>query len=335
MNFKYLAFLMTSLLFYPVVVYSSYHQEQLSLENAWSITRGSPEIKIAVISSGVNYRLPELSHAIAINPGESGDGKESDGIDNDNNGYVDDVYGVNTRLKSGDPMDLHGVGTYEASLIASRSFGVAPNIKIIPVSVVDEQGKASWQNMIDAINYAKSRGAHVIYIGLQGGGASPSLRREICNILGRVEAPIVASAGNEAIDLDASHPWLFPVDCNTANLISVASSTLDSTLAAFSSYGFSKVHLAAPSDGVFGLDRYGRETQYLGGVVSASLTAGVAGLVLSEFPQLHAHEVKETLMVGSDFIPNLADKIMSGGRLNAFGALKEASVLFKLTKSLR
>lgn len=298
-----------------------YYFGQLEMERAWGITRGGPQVKVALISSGVNYRLPGIVDSIAKNPGESGNGRESDGIDNDGNGYVDDVFGVNTRLATGDPMDTNDVGTYEASIIASTGYGLAPGVKIIPISVFDSKGAASWIDVMRAIQYAKSRGASVIYLGVGGTGADPGTQTRLCNTLRQSEVTVIAAAGNEAKNLSSSASWRFPTDCRASNQITVASSAEDSSLATFSNFGFDRVHLGAPGEGVVGLDRYGREKQIVSSTVSASLTTGAAALVMSAHPNYTSYHVKEALMRGTDLFPGLAGKVMSGGRLNVYKSL--------------
>lgn len=308
--------------FFPMAQATGSYFDQLEVAKAWEITKGIPEVKVALISSGVNYRLPAISDVIAKNPGESGNGRESDGIDNDGNGYVDDVFGVNTRLGTNDPIDLNDVGTYEASIIASRDYGLAPRVRVIPISVFDTKGVASWIDVMRAVQYAKIRGASIIYLGVSGSGADPGTQVRLCNTLRHAEIPIIAAAGNESKNLSTSRDgWRFPVDCKASNQITVASSAENSSLASYSNFGFDRVHLAAPGEGVLGLDRYGREKQYVGGTVSASLTAGAAALLLSAHPKYTSYHVKEALMRGGEPVPALADKVMSGRRLNVFKTL--------------
>ena len=83
---------------------SLYYREQLQIEKAWDLTVGDPNVRVALISTGVNYIIPELEKKIYKNPGETGNGRENDGIDNDGNGYIDDVYGADTFLGTGNPI---------------------------------------------------------------------------------------------------------------------------------------------------------------------------------------------------------------------------------------
>lgn len=301
---------------------NQYYLDQIELPAAWDITRGSPEIKVAIIGTGVNYQLSELSESIEKNSGESGNGFENDGIDNDNNGYVDDVFGVNTHKNTGDPMDVLGSSTHVASLVASKTWGIAPNVKIIPIAVCDEHGACAYNAIVKGIEYAVSRQANLIQFGL-GGYPSPSSFDQICNAIKNSQIPTIATAGNSAQDLssDSQRERLILADCGADNVLIVAATNARNDLTSYTNFGFDKVHVAAPGDKIWGLNHYGDPVKYSGTTMASAIATGIAALVLSHHRNYTATNLKEALIRGSDSFEPLQEKIMSGGRVNALKAL--------------
>ncbi|MCM2277396.1 MAG: S8 family serine peptidase [Oligoflexia bacterium] len=295
----------------------SYHFKQLEMEKAWRLTRGNRRLKIAVISTGANFRLPGLIDSVAVNSGERGSGFESDKVDNDLNGYVDDVYGANTYLRTGDPLDGNDIGTFEASLLVSPAYGLAPAVEFIPIAVLDAFGAGTTESVIRGLDYAASRGADLVTLTVGG-----SSNEGLCQAIERVKVPVVTVAGNDSRNLDSEgDAGIYPALCGAANAIVVTATDETSGLSRFGNYGVRHVHLAAPGAKISGLNRFGRVVQYSGTSVAAAMTAAVAALVLSARPDYSAFELREALMRGSDPIEGLADKVMSGGRLNAYKAL--------------
>jgi subtilisin family serine protease len=154
---------------------------------ASKVTQGNPNLVVAVIDDGVDFSHPDLAGRQWKNPGESGSGKESNGIDDDGNGKVDDVNGWdvchqdNTVHDPGD--DAHGThvaGTIAASVNGQGVVGVAPNVKVMALKFLSDTGTGpgcnSTSGAIEAIQYAKSKGAKISNNSWGGGGYSQALK---------------------------------------------------------------------------------------------------------------------------------------------------------------
>jgi subtilisin family serine protease len=293
--------------------------EQIRLPEAHAITKSDPSVTIAILSSGVNAQMPGLTGTLSRNTLESGAGKDADGLDNDGNGYIDDVFGVDAVTGRTEYSDLPGLGagTFEASVIASPTEGIAPDSRIIPVRVVDGAGSSCSAVIAEAIDYALSRRARIILLGVSGKLDRPELCEAIARA-GEQGVLVVGAAGNQAQRIDAN--WL-PAGCGASNLIVAAASGEESQLADFSNWSPEFVHLAAPGIQVPGLSLNGGKVKRSGTPVSAAITAGVAALVWSHRPELSVEQVKEALIRGSDTHESLAGKVLGTGRINAYRAL--------------
>ena len=129
---------------------------------ASAVTQGDPNLVVAVIDSGVDFSHPDLSGRRWVNPGESGDGKETNGIDDDGNGFVDDVNGADFFNNDGNPLDDNGHGTHvsgtiAASVNAQGVVGVAPNVQIMALKILNASGSGFSSDAIEAIGYAKRK----------------------------------------------------------------------------------------------------------------------------------------------------------------------------------
>jgi len=217
---------------------------------AWDVTTGSNAIVVAVIDTGADYNHPDLAENIWVNPGEI----PGNGIDDDGDGYVDDVHGINAVNHSGNPMDDNEHGTHVSGTIGgvgNNNRGVAGinwNVKIMPLKFLSASGSGSLAGAIEAINYMvmmKNRGVNVRVANNSwgGGGFSQALYDAIKHAR---DAGIVfaAAAGNESNDNDATPSY--PASYNLDNVVSVAAVDSNRNLASFSNYGSSQVDIAAP-----------------------------------------------------------------------------------------
>ncbi len=216
---------------------------------AWDVTTGSSAVVVAVIDTGVDYLHPELIDNMWHNPGESGGGKETNGIDDDNNGFIDDVYGWDFAQDDQDPSDAHSHGTHVSGTIAGRGnnalgvTGVNWQCRIMACRFLNASGSGSTADAVDAINYAVANGAKILSNSWGGGSFSSSLEAAIINAYNQ-GVLFVAAAGNSASDNDTVPAY--PANYNVPNVISVAATTSTDALASFSSYGDMTVHLGAP-----------------------------------------------------------------------------------------
>lgn len=219
----------------------------IGIERVWDKFSGSDSLVIAVLDAGYNFRHPELAGRNWINAVEA---KGKPGIDDDGNGFVDDSTGWDFVDGDNHPEDFHGHGTYITGVLAANfddGMGIAGILaqgKVMPVRVLDASGQGDQTQIADGILYAIANGADVINFSIGGGGGSSDLMSAFQAARDK-GVPIVAAAGNEALDVDA-HPT-FPSSYDFQNLVVVGSHGPTGAPSPFSNYG-SRVHVAAPGE---------------------------------------------------------------------------------------
>ena len=288
---------------------------------AWDIQKGNPNLVIGVIDTGVDYNHPDLVGNIWTNPGEIA----GDGIDNDNNGYIDDTRGWDFAYNDNNPMDGHGHGTHVSGTIAGKGnngvgvTGVAWNAKIMPLKMFDDTGSGGYtSNAILAINYATAKGVKLTNNSWGGGGYSQALSDAI-NTAGQQGALFIASAGNATQNTDVTPSY--PASYNLSNIISVASTTRTDGLSYFSNYGATTVDLGAPGSDIYSAWPNSTYNTISGTSMASPHVTGAAALLWSQNPTWTAQQVKDRLMQTTDPISALSGKTVSGGRLNINNAL--------------
>ncbi|WP_158442307.1 S8 family serine peptidase, partial [Planktothrix agardhii] len=287
---------------------------------AWDIQKGNPNLVIGVIDTGVDYNHPDLVGNIWTNPGEIA----GDGIDNDNNGYIDDTRGWDFAYNDNNPMDVHGHGTHVSGTIAGKGnngvgvTGVAWNAKIMPLKFLDDSGSGATSNAILAINYATAKGVKLTNNSWGGGGYSQALSDAI-NTAGQQGALFIASAGNSSLNTDTTPSY--PASYNLSNIISVASTTRTDGLSSFSNYGATTVDLGAPGSDIYSTTPGANYATYSGTSMASPHVTGAAALLWSQNPTWTAQQVKDKLLQTTDPISALSGKSVSGGRLNINNAL--------------
>ncbi len=213
----------------------------------WDVTTGSSDVVVAVIDSGVDINHPDLQNNIWVNTGEIADNL----IDDDGNGYVDDVNGWDFLIDDKDPRDSHGHGTHVAGTIAAVSdnnrgvTGVSWSAKIMALRFLDAWGLGSTANAIEAIEYANSMGADIINNSWGGGGYNQALK----DAIDASSALVVCAAGNNGRNND-SIPH-YPSSYTSTNIIAVAATNQNDQLAGFSNYGNVSVDVGAPGVNIY------------------------------------------------------------------------------------
>ncbi len=293
----------------------------ISAETAWDLTVGSTNVIVAVVDSGVRYDHRDLSAQMWQNPNEV----PNDGADNDDNGYVDDVFGINAVNDSGDPMDSIGHGSHVSGTIGAAAnngydhVGVNWNVRIMACRVGGASGLAS-ADIVEGIEYAVENGASVMNASFGGG---PYMKAEFDAIAAARDAGVlfVASAGNDAMDNDEEPAY--PANYDLDNIISVAAIDRSDQLASFSNYGATTVDLGAP-----GVDIYSTVATsttayeyYQGTSMAAPHVTGVAALIRAYYPNISLVELRERLL--KTVVPTVALNgiTVTGGRVNAYKAL--------------
>ncbi|WP_319524125.1 S8 family serine peptidase [uncultured Desulfosarcina sp.] len=225
----------------------------MDAELAWDLETGSSDIVVAVVDSGIDPAHPDLAANIWTNPGEIAD----NGVDDDGNGYVDDVNGwdfADDDNHPNDPTDNHGHGTHVAGIIgavgdnATGIAGVNWQVSIMPLRFITAADYGTTADAIAAIEYATDNGADVINLSWGGPGESEGLKNVI-DAAGAAGVLVVCAAGNDANDLEDVPTY--PASYNSANILSVAASNADDDPAWFTNYSDSQVDVAAPGTNVY------------------------------------------------------------------------------------
>lgn len=224
---------------------------------AWDVTTGSTGVIVALLDGGADYLHPDLTNNVWRNPGESGGGRESNGIDDDGNGFVDDVYGFDFYQDDNDPSDADGHGTHVAGIVGAQGdnamgvSGVSRQCRLMICRFLDASGNGLTSDAIDAVNYAVANGARVINNSWVGGGYSAALEAAIANARDQ-GVLFVAAAGNTSSDNDVI--TVYPAGYEVSNVIAVAATTRLDGLATFSNYGAGSVKLGAPGTEILSTD---------------------------------------------------------------------------------
>jgi subtilisin family serine protease len=288
---------------------------------AWGIQTGT-DVIIGIIDTGVDRTHPDLAANMWTNPGEIA----GNGIDDDGNGYVDDVRGWDFVNNDNDPMDDHGHGTHCAGTIAGigdNGIGVAGvcwHARIMALKFLDAGGYGSTSDAVLALEYATANGARLTSNSWGGGNYSTALYDAIAAAR-NVGALFIAAAGNDGVNND-SYPH-YPSSYDLDNIIAVAATDRNDALANFSCYGAASVDLGAP-----GVDIYsslpGSSYGYKSGTSMATPhVSGAVALVWSEYPTASFAIVKARMLASVDALAVLKGKTVSGGRLNVFKLLAE------------
>lgn len=293
---------------------------------AWGTTTGSPGTVVAVIDEGVDVKHPDLQGNIWTNTDEvAGNGK-----DDDRNGYVDDVNGydfANNDASVYDPDPVSGNGdehgTHVAGTIAAEGnnnrgiTGVNWQAQIMALKFLGFNGGYT-SDAVEAINYAVENGAKISNNSWGGGGASQALKDAIA----RADASnhlFLAAAGNSGVNTDNTKHY--PSGYNNSNVISVAATGSGDKLASFSNYGANTVDVAAPGVGILSTLPGRNYGSFSGTSMATPHVAGVAALIKSQDPDLGDADLKAKILQSVEDKDALNGKTVTGGRINAAGAL--------------
>ncbi|PCH97620.1 MAG: peptidase S8 [Gammaproteobacteria bacterium] len=294
---------------------------------AWDISTGSRDVVVGVIDTGVDYTHPDLAANAWVNPGEIA----GDGIDNDGNGYIDDVYGINAITNVGDPMDDNGHGSHVSGTIGATGnngegvVGVNHEVSIVGCKFLDAAGSGAGSDALKCMDYMialKNNGVNVRVLNNSwGGGGSSQAMIDAINASEAADILFVAAAGNDAVDNDANPSY--PSSYEHGSVLSVASTTSTDAMSGFSQWGLTSVDMGAPGSAVLSTIP-GGYSSFSGTSMATPHVAGAAALVLSVNPELNVLELKELLMNSGDENADLAGKTVSGKRLNVYTALIDA-----------
>jgi len=332
----------------------------IGAQQAWNKTKGRRDIVVAVIDTGVDYTHEDLRGNLWRNPGETGTdnqgrSKQSNGVDDDGNGFVDDVIGWDFVSNDNKPFDLAvsmfelltggnpGHGTHCAGNVAARGFngkgisGVAPNVSIMSIRFLSEKGQGTTADAVKAVRYAIDNGAQVLSNswGSEGedpaDGAGNEALKEAIRFSETKGALFVAAAGNGrngvGYDNDSDSKPAFPASYNMDIIVSVAALDDKDQLGAFSNWGRATVDIGAPGVKVFSttvggkysdkvLDLFGLTITWDGTSMATPHVAGAAALYMSQNRTADWRQTKAALLRSAAPVTSLSGKAVSNGKLN-------------------
>lgn len=302
---------------------------------AWNITRGTRAKLVAVIDSGIDFTHEDLQDNIWSNPGEIA----ANGLDDDSNGYVDDISGYDFGSDEGDsdPTDENGHGTHVSGIIAATGnngigvTGVAWNTAVVPVKCLDDTGSGFISYLVNALDYVstlKDQGYPIAVVNMSLGTdeSSAALTRAVRRAASR-GIVLVAAAGNSYGQNNDRIPS-YPANTESPNVISVAATNSAGALANYSNFGPKTVDLAAPGSDILSTSPAlvtGAAYEYLDGTSMASpVVAGVAALIASANPSAKPELIRDIILSTVKPLRSVKDKVVSGGLVDAYSAVKVA-----------
>jgi hypothetical protein len=299
---------------------------------AWRVNTGSTDVVIAILDSGVDYNHADLAANMWRNPGEVA----GDGIDNDGNGFVDDVFGIDTANGDSDPLDDVGHGTNVTGVAAAvgdngpGGAGVAWTTQIMALKTGDAQGPTTVGN-IAALNYVimmkNNFGVNVVATNNSYGGPTPSQAMQTAiDASNQAGILFVASSGNggaDGIGDDNDANPHFPSDYPLDGIVSVAASDHNDQLGSFSNFGVTSTDLTAPGVQVLTTENGGGFSLVDGTSFSAPMVTGAVAVIASNDPSQTISRIKDTILSTVDRKQSLGGSLLSGGRLNLGSALNQ------------
>lgn len=275
---------------------------------AWGVTKGSKDVVVAIIDTGVDYNHPDLRDNIWSQPGNP------------------NVHGYNAITNTTDPMDDNNHGTHCAGTIGAAGdnnlgvVGVNWNVSIMGSKFLAANGSGSTANAIKAIDWAVQNGAKVLSNSWGGGAFSQALKDAIqrANDRGVI---FIAAAGNSATNLDTAPSY--PASYDVPNVIAVGASTNLDTLASFSSYGARSVLLVAPGHNIVSTIPGNRYDSFSGTSMATPHVSGAVALLMAHDSSLNMAQIKARLAKSSDKSRSLRTRASSAGRLNVYNLLMD------------
>lgn len=287
--------------------------KKIEIEKSWNISKGNKKIIVAIIDTGMDMDHPALKNNLWVNPKEIPDNK----IDDDKNGYIDDIHGWNFVSNNNKPFDYHGHGTHIAGIIHN----VSPEVSFMVLKYFDPNS-LSDKNLFDtvrAIDYAVKNGAHII--NYSGGGFGKNTQEEAAIQRAKEKNVLfVAAAGNDTTNSDLK--GFFPASYNFSNIISVASLTEESQLVKSSNFGVNTIDIAAPGKNIYSTLPNGQYGYMTGTSQATAFVTGALAILMDSRPDIHTSEkFIEYLVKTGNFEKNLNGKTKYKTKLNTYRAI--------------
>lgn len=299
---------------------------KINAPKAWDNIRNRNKVVVAVIDTGVDYNHPDLAGNIWTNPREI----PGNGIDDDNNKYVDDIHGWDFADGNNTPNDDHplgGHGTHVSGILGAVGdnnlgvVGVSPNVSIMATKHFWSKDTDGYlYKVADGIRYAVDNGARILNLSL-GSSDFDNEQYEALEYANQNNVLVIAAAGNSARDIDRQPHY--PASYNLPNIISVAATNELDELAYFSNYGVNSVDLAAPGEDIYSTYPGNSYALWSGTSMAVPHVAGAAALLLSANPNLSVLDLRYALLSSVDKLDSLQGKTNTGGRLNVQKAYQQ------------
>jgi thermitase len=316
----------------------------MSVNSAYSNlpARSPKEVIVAVVDTGVDHNHNDLKNVMWTNTKEIPGNK----IDDDNNGYIDDIHGINTLVRdaqgnaTSNTMASHWHGTHVAGTIAAEQnngigiAGVANNVKIMAIRTVPDDADELDSDVAEAFLYAAKMGAKVINCSFgKSQNEGGMVVRDTINTIAKKGVLVVISAGNDSMGPFSWHDNdvepKYPASFDSSNTLVIASTTSAGGLSSFSNVGKMTVDVASPGSNIYSTINANRYQFASGTSMAAPNASGVAAMVLGYYPGLKNLGVKKVIMESVTPVKEFEGKTVSGGRINLKAALEKAESLSK------
>ncbi|MBY0385324.1 S8 family serine peptidase, partial [bacterium] len=303
----------------------AYYQSDaaIQVEEAWAILAPTSTMTpvVAVIDTGLDYNHEVFVDANAV--WRNTDEIASNGIDDDHNGYIDDVRGWNFVANNNNPMDDEDHGTHVSGIVLGISQDIfattlaAAKIKIMPLKFLDSSGSGATSDAVEAIYYAIANGATVINASWGGGSYSAALQEAIVEAYNN-GVTFVAAAGNASNNNDNSPTY--PANYSVGNLISIAATSDVDNVASFSNYGRSSVDIASPGVGILSTLPNNSYAYASGTSMAAPMVSGIVALMEREAGQaINGYQASQILFGNNDAnVGNVSGKVATNARVNVY-----------------
>jgi subtilisin family serine protease len=298
--------------------------ERIQAPQAWARTTGSQDVVVAVIDAGIDTTVPQLQGKIWTNPGEI----PGNGIDDDRNGYVDDVHGWDFRDDDNSSLvgsKIHWHGTFVAGIIAAqpsedKTAGVAPGVRIMDLRLLDSKNlfyASDWKKFAEAVDYAVDNGADIINMSIYSNGRPPLILEQALKRAAKHGVIVVGIAGNDG-KAQVSYPGRY------SSVIAVSATDRSDRLASFSNYG-TDVAVAAPGEKVTSIFPGGYAGTSSGTSFAAPHVSGTLALILSSHPGISSSQATALLQGTSiDLGSSGKDRQFGAGLVDAANAVSTA-----------
>ena len=282
---------------------------QINAPDAWNFNYKN-SVVVAVIDTGIDYTHPDLVAKMWKNTKEIA----GNGIDDDANGCVDDIYGCDFANGDGDPFDDNSHGTHVAGIITA----VSSTAKLMAVKFLKANGTGTLADAISAIQYAAKMGAK---ISNNSWGCMGCKSQALADAIQEAENSLfIAAAGNDFGNDNDSNP-IYPASYDLNHIISVAANDKQDNLATFSNYGLTTVDISAPGVDIYSTIPSNSYKSLSGTSMATPHVSAAISLLWSKCPQLSITEAKKIILESVDKIANIENKMVSGGRLNLSKAI--------------